>query len=84
MFVEFIIFSILVVLIEYNFFRKDKPVPANSATLSEKNLEEDVQAEKTRAFSSDNTDILKTQGLWYKYNQTINFSQVPFCIFDQV
>ena len=83
MFVEFIIFSILVVLIEYNFFRKDKPVPASSAT-PEKNLEEDVQAEKTRAFSSDNTDILKAQGLWYKYNQTINFSRVPFCIFDQV
>jgi hypothetical protein len=65
MFVEFIIFSILVVLIEYNFFRKEKPVLVTS-TLSEKTLEEDVQAEKTRAFSSDNTDILKAQGLWYK------------------
>ena len=66
MFVEFIIFSVLVVLIEYNFFRKEKPVPITAST---KTLEEDVQGEKNRAFSHENNDILKAQGLWYKNSE---------------
>lgn len=63
MFIGFIIFSTIVLIIEFKYTRKQSSVEVKS---SNKQLEEDVQAEKDRAFSSNNQDILRAQGMWFK------------------
>ena len=68
MLIGFIIFSAVVLIIEFKYTRKQSPVEVKS---SNKQLEEDVQAEKDRAFSSNNQDILRAQGKWFKIYQNL-------------